>query len=368
MKSIMFPGKFLLGKNIMDSFGTYSESLGKKFLVVASKSVMGIAQEKIGASFAGTEMQAEYILFGGECSRNEINRLVAAGKEKGCDCIVGIGGGKLLDAAKATAYIMKTPVMVIPTIAATDAPCSALSVVYSDEGVFEEYLWLPKNPDIVMVDSEIVRKAPARYLVAGIGDALATYFEARAVKNSDSNTCAVSAIGKQTLSAFALAELCYNTLLEDGLKAKLSVEAGVVTRALENVIEANILLSGIGFESGGLAAAHSVHNGMTVLPQTHSAQHGEKVAFGTLTQLVLENSPMEEIETVLEFCDSVGLPVTLAQIGLENASDADIQKVAEATAVDSETIHCMPFEVTAETVFAAIKAADAIGRAYLAAK
>ena len=216
-----------------------------------------------------------------------------------------------------------------------------------------------------MVDTEVVGKAPVRFFVAGMGDAFATYFEARAIRNSDSNTCAVAAIGKQTLSAFALAELCYKTLLADGLKAKLAVEAGVVTAAVENIVEANILLSGVGFESGGLAGAHSVHNGLTVLPQTHSAYHGEKVAFGVLTQLVLENAPMEEITTAMDFFAAVGLPLTLAEIGLEEVTDEELQKVAEATAVQGETIHGMPFEVTPEKVFAAIKAADALGKAYL---
>ncbi len=366
MKSILFPGKFLLGKNILASLGTYAKSMGNKFLVIASKSVMGIAQQKISDNFAGTDMQAEFILFGGECSHKEIDRLAAAGKAAGCNCVVGIGGGKLLDTSKAVALAMGAPVMVVPTIASTDAPCSALSVVYTEDGVFEEYFWLPKNPEVVFVDTEILSKAPVSYLVAGMGDALATYFEARAIKRADANTCAVCAIGKQTISAFALAELCYKTLLEDGLKAKLAAEAGVITPAFENIAEANILLSGVGFESGGLAAAHSVHNGVTVLPKSHKYNHGEKVAFGVLTQLMLENAPTEEIDEVLGFCVSVGLPVTFAGIGLEGITDEELMQWAEMTAVEGETIHGMPFTVTAETVFAALKAANAMGEAYLA--
>jgi len=138
MKSILFLGKFLLGRGLLDSFGAYSKALGKR---------------KIDDSFEGAGMTAEYILLGSECSRNEINRLAAFGKEKGCDCVARVGGGKLLDAAKSAAHAMKTPVIVAPTIASTDAPCSALSVIYTDDDVFEEYEWLPANPDIVMVDS-----------------------------------------------------------------------------------------------------------------------------------------------------------------------------------------------------------------------
>jgi len=255
----------------------------------------------------------------------------------------------------------------VPTIASTDAPTSALSVVYTDDGVFEEYFWLPANPDVVMVDTEIISKAPSRYLVAGMGDAFATYYEARAVKASNANTCAVAALGKQTITAFALAELCYKTLMEDGFKARVAADSNAITPALENIIEANILLSGIGFESGGLAASHSIHNGLTVLPQTHDAQHGEKVAFGVLTQAVLENALMDEVLAIMQFYKTVGLPITLEEIGLENVTDEDLRKVADAATVPGETIHNEPFEVTSDMVLDAMKTADAIGKAYNAA-
>jgi len=354
-----------MGKGMLESFYDHTKTFGRKFLVIASKSNMESAKKKITQSFEGNGAVAEYTMFGGECSHNEIKRLVEVAQGKACDCIVGIGGGKLLDAAKAVAIKLEVPMVVIPTIASTDAPTSALSVIYSDDGVFEEYLWLPKNPDAVIVDTEIIAAAPVRYLVAGMGDALATYFEARAVSNSNSNNCAVTALGKQTTTALALAELCYNTLLEDGLKAKLSAQSGAVTPALENIIEANILLSGLGFESGGLAASHSVHNGLTALHQTHEFQHGEKVAFGVMTQLVLENAPLEELEEVMEFNVTVGLPVTLAEIGLKDVTDDELLKVAQATTAPGETIHQMPFEVTAESVMGAIKTANALGELFL---
>src|SRR5690606_19881320 len=102
-----------------------------------------------------------------------------------------------------------------------------------------------------------------------------------------------------TDAAMALANLCYETLINEGLKAKLAVDKKVVTKSVEKVVEANTLLSGIGFESGGLAAAHAIHNGLTAIEETHQLYHGEKVAFGVLVQLVLENAPIDEIEEVL---------------------------------------------------------------------
>ena len=149
-------------------------------------------------------------------------------------------------------------------------------MIYSETGVFERYLFLNSNPDLVLVDTDIIAAAPSRLLVSGMGDALATYFEARAVAASGALSCAG---GKPTKGALALAKLCYETLLEDGVKAKLAVEAGACTQAVENIIEANTYLSGIGFESGGLAGAHAIHNGLTVIKDCHHLYHGEKVAF-----------------------------------------------------------------------------------------
>ena len=148
--------------------------------------------------------------------------------------------GKIFDTAKAVAYYEKTPVLICPTIASTDAPCSALSVIYTEEGVFEEYLFLPSNPDMVMMDTEIIAESPVRLTVAGMGDALATYFEARACQRSDAASCAG---GKITGAAMALAKLCFDTLMEEGVKAKLALEAGACTEAVEKVIEANTPVS-----------------------------------------------------------------------------------------------------------------------------
>lgn len=276
--------------------------------------------------------------------------------------IAGVGGGKIHDTAKAAGYYTGLPVLIVPTIASTDAPCSALSVIYTDEGVFEKYLFLPSSPNVVLVDTDIVSKAPARLLVSGMGDALATYFEARACKQSNADNCVG---GKCTQAAMALAELCYDTLMEYGLNAAIAADEKVCTKAVENIIEANTYLSGIGFESGGLAGAHAIHNGLTAIEATHKMYHGEKVAFGTLVQLVLENADSEEIEEVVEFCQAVGLPTTLEELGIKEVKPEEIMEVAKLAAAEGDTLSNMPFEVTPEDVYAAILAADAIGRSYM---
>ncbi|OUQ80255.1 glycerol dehydrogenase [Flavonifractor sp. An100] len=358
---IIAPNKYIQGQGELANIGTYTKPLGEYAFVILSKSGYQRVGATVEASFQAAGCRVHFEYFNGECSKNEIQRLKTRFDELGCTVCVGIGGGKIHDTSKALAYYAHKPVVIVPTIAGTDAPCSALSVIYTDDGVFEEYLWLPANPNVVLVDTEVISKAPARLLVSGMGDALATYFEAKATADSNSSTCAG---GKITNAALVLARACYDTLLADGLKAKLAVENHVCTKAVENIIEANTYLSGIGFESGGLAGAHAIHNGFTVAPATHNLYHGEKVAFGTLVQLVLQNADMEQIEEVLDFCCSVGLPTTLAQLGITEVKEEEIMAIAQAACAPGETIHNMPMEVTAEKVYAAILAADALGRLY----
>ena len=356
---IQSPGKYIQGADVLTRLGDYLKPLATRWLVVGDKFVLGFAEETLRQSFKKAELHAEIAPFGGECSQNEIDRLKKLADSADCMAVLGIGGGKTLDTAKALAHFMDVPVAIAPTIASTDAPCSALSVIYTDSGEFERYLMLPHNPNMVIVDTKVVAGAPPRLLAAGIGDALATWFEARACSRSGATTMAG---GKCTQAALALAELCYNTLVEEGEKAMLAAEQHVVTPALERIIEANTYLSGVGFESGGLAAAHAVHNGLTAIADTHHYYHGEKVAFGTMTQLVLEDAPAEEIAAVARLCCAVGLPITLEQLGIKQEIPAKMQIVAKAACAEGETIHNMPGGVTPDAVYAALLVADALGR------
>lgn len=356
---IIAPEKYAQGKDEIRNLGSYVKNFGSKSLILISKSGLGRVGMVVEESLKQDGVEWVFDCFNGECSKIEVDCLIEIYTSNGCDNVIGIGGGKILDTAKAVAYYQKSPVAIVPTIASTDAPCSALTVLYTPEGVFEEYLFLPQNPNLVLVDTSIVVNAPARLLVSGMGDALATYFEARACSLSGAGTCAG---GTNTIAALGLAKLCYETLLKDGLLAKYAVEQKVASKPVEHIIEANTLLSGMGFESGGLAGAHAIHNGFTVIPVTHQLYHGEKVAFGTITQLVLEDAPMEELKEVIGFCKSVGLPTTLKDLGIETIVLSEIMEVAKASSVEGETIHNMPFTVSAEDVYSAILVADALGK------
>ncbi len=362
LRIIQSPSKYIQGANALASVGEYAKSLADHYFVIADDFVMKLAGDTVMGSLQQHGVKYHACLFNGECCHKEIKRLGQELQAHGCKGVIGIGGGKTLDTAKAIAYYQHVPVVLMPTIASTDAPTSALSVIYSETGEFEEYLIYPTNPNMVVMDSAIIAKAPVRLLVAGMGDALSTYFEAQACFDAQATSMAG---GKSTLAALNLARLCYETLLAEGVKAKLAAESGVVTEAVERIIEANTYLSGLGFESSGLAAAHAIHNGFTVLEECHHLYHGEKVAFGTLSQLVLQNSSMAQIETVMDFCQQLGLPITLAEMGVTGDLAAKISKVAQASCAKGETIHNMPFSVTPDSVLAAILTADKLGSAWL---
>lgn len=358
-KIIISPSKYVQGPGELKKLESYTKNLGNKLLVIASANGITRIKHKVDSSYKGSDTIVEYEVFNKECSTVEIKRLQKIAEEKNANIIAGIGGGKTLDTAKAVAHYMGIPVVIVPTIASTDAPCSALSVIYKENGEFDQYLVLPKNPEVVIMDTEIIAASPARLTIAGMGDALATYFEARACVKSRAHTMAG---GIATEAAFALAKACYDILIAEGFKAKLAAEAGCITESFEKIIEANTLLSGIGFESCGLAGSHAIHDGFTVLEDCHHLYHGEKVAFGTISQLVIENASIEEIKEVVYFCKSLGLPTTLEEMGVKEVTKEKIMKVAEAATAEGETIYNMVQTINADVVYAAIMTADGIGK------
>ena len=362
-RMLLAPGRYVQGVGAIKEIGLHTARIGTSALVIGGKTALSLCGPDILASCAEQGIPCHQECFQGVSSRQEIRRLTEIAAANRADIIIALGGGASIDAGKAVSHEMKVPVIVVPTVISTDAPCSALSVVYTEQGVFERYLFLRKNPDCVLVDTSLVAQSPARFLVAGMGDALATFWESDTCFRSGKPN-PLTGGARPVLATRALARLCYETLLESGLQAKLAVERKVITPAVEAIVEANTLLSGLSSENGGHAGAHSIHNGLTTLTSAQHKLHGEKVAFGVIAQLVLEGRPSSAIKEVQDFCFSVGLPLCLEDLDCVNPAPEDIRLVAAAATAEGETIHATWFPVTADMVEAAIWTADALGTRY----
>lgn len=363
LKVFCAPARYTQGPDATEQLGAEIRTLGleEPAIIVAGRSAIRLLSETWKKTFAEAGMSHEVFPFAGECTAAEIRRGSEAARTAKARVVVAAGGGKVLDTARAIASDLSLPVVNCPTIASSDAPCSALSVIYTETGAFEEYRIYRRNPDLVLVDTSVIAKSPVRPLVAGMGDALATWFEAKVcveggVKNMRG--------GASTRSALALAEHCYKTLLADGVAAIEALHRQEPSAALERLVEANTLLSGLGFESSGLAAAHAIHNGLTTAAGTHDFMHGEKVAFGLIAQLMLESQPQSVVDEVLAFSSSVGLPTTFAEIGIHNPSRELLEIVGKRATAAGETIHNEPMAVTPQLVVEAMRAADAAGTSF----
>jgi glycerol dehydrogenase len=369
------PLRYVQGPGVARRLADEMQAVGLEgpVLVSAGNAAIASLAPAWAESFAAAGWTHRVLAFGGESSRREIAAIAAEAAAIHARAIVGAGGGKTLDAARAAAAAARLPFVSCPTICSTDAPTSALSVIYADEGpargAVESIQFHRRSPDLVLVDTRLVAESPPRFLAAGIGDALSTFYEARAAVAAGAVN---SRGGRSTLAALALARLCRDVVVEHGAAALAACRNRVVNEPLERVVEAATLLSGLGFESAGLAAAHAVHNGLTTIPATHDRLHGEKVAFGTLVQLMLEAGGLSdhaarteaagEARRVAAFLVDVGLPVTLGELGIDAADGRAVATVAARATAPGESIHALPFPVAAAAVEAAIAASDAVGR------
>jgi glycerol dehydrogenase len=369
------PLRYVQGPGVARRLADEMQAVGLEgpVLVSAGNAAIASLAPAWAESFAAAGWTHRVLAFGGESSRREIAAIAAEAAAIHARAIVGAGGGKTLDAARAAAAAARLPFVSCPTICSTDAPTSALSVIYADEGpargAVESIQFHRRSPDLVLVDTRLIAESPPRFLAAGIGDALSTFYEARAAVAAGAVN---SRGGRSTLAALALARLCRDVVVEHGAAALAACRNRVVNEPLERVVEAATLLSGLGFESAGLAAAHAVHNGLTTIPATHDRLHGEKVAFGTLVQLMLEAGGLSdhaarteaagEARRVAAFLVDVGLPVTLGELGIDAADGRAVATVAARATAPGESIHALPFPVAAAAVEAAIAASDAVGR------
>ena len=342
-----FPGRYIQGPGLIARLGVEAQSLGTAAFCLLDRALADRLEPMVRA--AAGPLRITCRAHGGECSEDEIAAGVAAAQ--GADLVIGVGGGKTLDTAKVVADDLGVPMVVVPTIAASDAPCSALAVVYNADGTVLRDQFLPRNPDLVLVDTQIIAQAPARFLAAGIGDALATFYEAESSRRAQAPNCWGT---HGAVVAHAIAALCRDVIFADGAAALAACDAGTPDPAFERVVEANILLSGAGFESGGVAGAHAIHHGLCEVPDVHHHLHGEKVALGVQAMLLILGQDAEYAR-VRAFCEAVRLPVRLSDIGITDATDAKLHAVADRACKPGDIMENEPLRVTPDMVIAALK-------------
>lgn len=352
LKTSAFPSRYVQGAGALATLDDELARFGSSAACLIDGNVSGLI-EPVRARASRVTLHTRTVH--AACTEQSIADTAAWIRDSGADMVVSFGGGKVVDVGRAAADGLRLPFVCVPTIAASDAPCSALSVIYDEAGHVVRDYFVRRNPDLVLVDSEIIVNAPVRFFIAGIGDALSTWYEAQACHRAyATNLCG----GRATSLAFEAAKLCRDTLLTHAVQAVDDCRAHLVTSDFDATLEATVLLSGIGFESVGVAAAHAIHHGLAELPASHDLLHGEKVAIGTLASLFLWAVPDSERRQIFSFCQNVGLPVRLADINVD-ADDTDaLMVVADRACREGEIIHNEPYPVSPAMVATALRAMD----------
>ena len=348
-----FPGKVVRGPGALAALGPICRAQGKKIYVLGGKTALAKTKAEIYASLeqAGVEIAA-FAWYGGECSQENIQRLAEDALSCQAEALVAVGGGKALDTGKAVGEKCNLPVVTVPTIAATCAAMTPLSVVYNNHGEFAGNLFLSNCPAGVVVDTSVILATPVSWLIAGLGDTLAKMYELRAAAS-------VMPANSITISAVMNGQICYEIIQRFGQSARQAVEEQRLSDEFDSIIDAIILNAGLSSIFGGEklrnAAAHAIYNGFTKIPATHAVAHGSIVGYGNLCLLALEERPDEEIINEINLAKQCGIPTMLSQIA--NMSEAELQLACRAS-TDATAMACMPFAVTAEMVVAAIRRID----------
>ncbi|MBI4294178.1 MAG: glycerol dehydrogenase [Betaproteobacteria bacterium] len=362
-KAIGFPSRYVQGPGALKALGPLVEEFGGRVAaVLAGDSARAASGDAVKASLEGAGRSVQFLRFQGECSAEgiaEYSRQAAASK---ADTVIALGGGKVIDTGKGVARTLNALLIVVPTIASTDAPTSRSIVMHDDSGRVTGVVRMRRNPDAVVVDTDVVARAPLKFFAAGIGDALSKKFEV-------AQCCRLGAKNFYgTLPppvAMLFAERCYDTIAEYGETAcKRIAAAGKPDEAVERVVEATVLFSGLGFEGGGLSMAHALSRGLGAHPQIGSALHGEVIAFGTIAQLLAEERPAEEVRAHVALTRRLGLPVTLAQLGAPSIDAAALMEIGRL-ACEAPYIANISPRVDQSRVAEMLRAADALGRSAL---
>lgn len=352
------PARILRGTQILEQASPAISRLGQRPLIIGGHHTLPVIQPRLQPVLAAAELTFAQASYNPDCSEAALAVLRQKVQDHQADLIIGIGGGKALDTAKLVAFQCQIPVVTIPTSAATCAAWTALSNVYSDQGAFLYDVSLDRCPDLLILDYSLVATAPARTLVAGIGDAIAKWYEASVSSGSSEQSLMIAAVQEARVLRDILLQKSALALQEPG------------SETWQQVVDASVLLAGVIGGLGGAqcrtVAAHAVHNGLTHLPSAHHALHGEKVAYGILVQLRLEEVlqgnqlAIAARQQLMKFYSEIGLPQSLEDLGLGPITLAELRQAAELACAPKSDIHRLPFKVTPEHLMAAMVSPTAL--------
>lgn len=329
------PRRYLQGPDAIARLGEEIARIGKSAVLVADAHVLGLVGAKAKASCEAAGVALTEITFGGEITHAEVERMAGLCGKNPPEVVIAAGGGKTIDAGKFLSGKIKAKLATMPTVASNDSPTSHIIVVYDENHKLTGVEKLSANPDFVLVDTAIIAKAPAILLAAGIGDAIVKRFEVEQCVGAKGNNVFG---GRSPRTALALAHACYGTVRADSVAALAAVARGEPDEALERLVEASVLMSGLAFESGGLSVCHAMTRGLSAVPGPASALHGHQVAYGLLVQLELEKRDQAFIADIRGFFAQVGLPLSLADLGFTGGT-AEIATIAELTAQAAHMKH-----------------------------
>ncbi|MCL1473611.1 iron-containing alcohol dehydrogenase family protein [Argonema antarcticum] len=324
--------------------------LGRRPLVVGGDRTLAAYQPQLQLVLEQQQLIPTFASYSPDCTEASLALLRSQVHAHQADLIIGIGGGKALDTAKLLAHQSRLPVVTVPTSAATCAAWTALSNVYSAQGAFLYDVPLDRCPDLLVLDYTLIQTAPQRTLVAGIGDALAKWYEASVSSSNSQSALIIAAVQQARVLRDILFQKSATALKEPG------------GEEWQSVVDATVMLAGVIGGLGGsqcrTVAAHAVHNGLTHIPASHSSLHGEKVAYGILVQLRLEEMLQHNQlaatarQQLLKFYAEIGLPQNLEQLGLENVTLSELRQAAEISCADNSDIHRLPFKVGPDQLMA----------------
>lgn len=349
------PSRYVQGPGVLDRLGTELARIGRRSLVVLDAGVRLTVQGRIEASLAAAGVTLGFAHYSGEVTAPNIAGLAAQATGASPDVVVGVGGGKALDAAKAVSIHFGARYASVPTIASTDAPASFSAAIYNDAHEMVEVRQLPRNPELVLVDTAVVTGAPLRFLRAGIGDAISKKYEAQACLAASADTLHGA---RPSHTGLMSAELCFTLIQRHGAAALAAIAAGTLNDDVEALVEATTLLSTLSFENGGLSIAHAIARGLPMVPRAAGSLHGEHVAYGLLVQLVLEDRPAAEVAEVLALYRALGLPQRLAELQLADITEAEMQQLLDG-ALGSPSLKRFVRALTAADLRAAIAHVEA---------